>query len=95
MYSLWVKKFDISNKSTLFLLLSNYACYVYLTKCGMLKSLTFLLLLMLSTLTRIFTLCIVKTFYLMDKVSCNYIFIEVDTYYQIEMNASCSAFYVV
>lgn len=86
MYSLLDKKFDISSKSTLFLLLSNYACYVYLTKCGVLKSSTFIFLLMLSALTRIFTLYIVKTVHLMDKVSCNYIFIEVSNYYQTEMN---------
>lgn len=85
-YSLLVKKFDISSKSILFLLLSNYACYVYLTKCGVLKSLTSIFLLMLSTLTRVFALYIVKTFHLMDKVSCNYIFIEFEKYYQTEMN---------
>lgn len=85
-YSLLVKWFDIFSKSTLFLLLSNYACYVYLTKCGVLKSSTFIFLLMLSTLARVFTLCIVKTFHLMDKDSCNHIFIEVDNYYQIKIN---------
>lgn len=100
MYSLLLKKFDISSKSTLFLLLSNYACYVYLTKCGVLKSSTSIFLLMLSALTRAFTLCIMKTFHLMDKVSYNYIFIEVDNYYQTEMNyfpinAFCSAFHVL
>lgn len=88
MGSLWAKTFDVSSKSTLFLLLSNYACYVYLTKCGMLKSSTSIFLLLLFTLARVFILCIVKTFCLMDKISCNYTFIEVSNYYQIKMNYS-------
>ena len=86
MYSPVVKKFDISSKSTLFLLLSNYACYVYLTKSGVLESSMFIFLLMLFPLMRIFTLYIVKTVNLTDKVSYNYIFIEVGNYYQTEMN---------
>lgn len=86
MYSLLVKKFDISSKSTLFLLLSNYACYVYLTKSGVLESSVFIFLLMLFPLLRIFTLYIVKIVHLTDKVSCNCIFIEVGNYYQAEMS---------
>lgn len=86
MCSLLVKKFDISSKSTLFLLLSNYTCYVYLTECGVLKSSTFIFLLMLSTLTRVFSLYIVKMFHLLDQVSCNYIFIEVNNYHQSELS---------
>lgn len=73
MCSLLVKNFDISSKSTLFLLLSNYTCYVYLTECGVLKSSTFVFLLMLSTLTRVFPLYIVKMLHLLNQVSCNYI----------------------
>jgi hypothetical protein len=53
-----------------------------LAKCGMLNSSAVIFLLMLSALTRVFILYIMKIFHLMDRVSCQLYLYYIDNYYQ-------------